>query len=167
MMTRFATLAAALAVLTGSPDGARAQVVTEKENVVSSRLEGEWVVDEPVTSRLGGRSRVEEAGEAPVLAFRGDAGVAERLLARHADVLRELTIYQAGVMLLGGREYPFLVSEVNGNPHVLYFRPRGEDAIADGESFIVMLAVAADRRNDLLLIGGDFNNQPFSAYRRR
>lgn len=31
---------------------------------------------------------------------------------------------------------------------------------------IVMLAVARDKANDLLFIGGDFNNQPFSAYER-
>jgi len=38
--------------------------------------------------------------------------------------------------------------------------------MGDAESFNVMLAPARDRRNDLLFIGGDFNNQPFAAFER-
>jgi hypothetical protein len=45
-------------------------------------------------------------------------------------------------------------------------RPVGGDPLGDAESFNVMLAVARDGTNDLLFIGGDFNNQPFAAYRR-
>jgi hypothetical protein len=39
--------------------------------------------------------------------------------------------------------------------------------MGDAESFNVMLAVAKESANDLLFIGGDFNNQPFSAYERQ
>ena len=38
--------------------------------------------------------------------------------------------------------------------------------LGDAESFNVMFAVARQRQNDLLFIGGDFNNQPFAAYAR-
>jgi hypothetical protein len=34
------------------------------------------------------------------------------------------------------------------------------------ESFNVMIARAKEPANDLLFIGGDFNNQPFSAFKR-
>jgi len=64
------------------------------------------------------------------------------------------------------REHVFILIEHRGNPHVVWFRERGGDPLRDTESFNVMLAVGRERQNDLLFIGGDFNNQPFSAYTR-
>jgi len=42
----------------------------------------------------------------------------------------------------------------------------GDNVFGNGESFNVMMVVAEETKNDLLFIGGDFNNQPFRAYRR-
>ncbi len=55
---------------------------------------------------------------------------------------------------------------MEGNPHIFYFRERGGDPYGDSESYNVMLAPAKDRENDLLSVGGDFNNQPFVANAR-
>ena len=60
----------------------------------------------------------------------------------------------------------FILITHRGNATVVYFRERDGDPMGDGESFIVMLAPAKDRAKDLLLTGGDFNNQPFSAFER-
>jgi hypothetical protein len=62
--------------------------------------------------------------------------------------------------------HAFILIEMKGNPHVVYFRERDGDPLGDAESFNVMLAVAKDKPSDLLFIGGDFNNQPFTAYER-
>ena len=57
---------------------------------------------------------------------------------------------------------PFVLTNLSGNPHIAYYL-LGED---DGESFNVMLARAEDTVEDMLFIGGDFNNQGFSAWKR-
>lgn len=38
--------------------------------------------------------------------------------------------------------------------------------MGDVESFNVMMAIAEDKENDVVFIGGDFNNQPFTAFGR-
>ena len=62
-------------------------------------------------------------------------------------------------------ENPFVLTELNGNPHIVYYR--GPLDYLDGESFNVMLAKSdVSKSNDILFIGGDFNNQGFSAWKR-
>lgn len=48
----------------------------------------------------------------------------------------------------------------------MYYSGLNGDPFGNGESFNVMLAVAKDKQDDLLFVGGDFNNQPFSAFER-
>jgi hypothetical protein len=67
---------------------------------------------------------------------------------------------------LMGTDYPFILLNLSGNMTVLWFRERGGDPMGDGESFFVQLAPASEPEQDILLIGGDFNNQPFSALSR-
>jgi hypothetical protein len=47
-----------------------------------------------------------------------------------------------------------LTREKNGNP------------MGDGESFNLVIAPAKEKGQDLLFIGGDFNNQAFAAFER-
>jgi hypothetical protein len=72
----------------------------------------------------------------------------------------------AGIMKSGKNDYPFILIEHKGNPHIVIFREWDGDPVGDAESFNVMLAVAENTSNDLLFIGGDFNNQPFYALER-
>jgi hypothetical protein len=72
----------------------------------------------------------------------------------------------AGRCTLEGTSYPFILVGLNGNMQVVIFMARGEEPMANPESFIVQLAIANEPSNDLLLVGGDFNNEPFSAFRR-
>ncbi len=69
-------------------------------------------------------------------------------------------------MSRGGRRSPFVLTARSGNPHLVYFRPRGGDPLGDAESFNIALVRARTPAADLLFIGGDFNNQRFVAYRR-
>jgi hypothetical protein len=58
--------------------------------------------------------------------------------------------------------YPFILSSLSGNPHLIFW----EDDMTDTESFNLMVARADDQDNDLLFICGDFNNQAFTAWSR-
>lgn len=137
------------------------KVEPDKENVVASRLEGDWQLDTAVTKHL--TERDVKAGR--TFSFKSDPSVAAKMPKLPVDK----RVYMAGIMTVKdgkSREHLFILIENQGNPHVVWFRERGGDPLGDTESFNVMLAVARDRQNDLLFIGGDFNNQPFSAYTR-
>jgi hypothetical protein len=150
---------------------AQVRVAANKENVVASRLEGRWEPDSALTLRLGGRGGLGDGPAVPgsrVVAFQADSTVAARITGEMQKALQEKPIYQSGTLEMGGRRYPYILTELHGNPHVVFFRARreGGDPFEDAESFNVMLAPSREPANDLLLIGGDFNNQPFTAYRR-
>ncbi len=85
---------------------------------------------------------------------------------RFADKLRDRRIALAGTMVLRGAEHAFLLTELAGNPCIVWFRERDGDPMGDVESFNVILARAKAREADLLFVGGDSNNQPFAAYAR-
>lgn len=155
-------LAASLAMVAGS-----FKVKANKENVVAGRLEGRWHPHIPLTKRLlGERYQPGPATSSSYISFSAEPSVVQKIPAKYEKFLKDKTIYMAGIMTLRGKEYPFILTELFGNPHIVYFRERDGDPMGDAESFNVMLASAKDKPNDLLFIGGDFNNQPFSAYER-
>ena len=158
-------IGAALVAVAGLAIAAGLKLQPDKENVVASRLEGAWVSEPGLTQRLAG---VKVDGEPPhgPIEFIADSAVAEKISDKMADVLKSRQVYLAGWMKQGGGKHPFVLIEHKGNPHVVWFRPRDGDPMGDSESFNVMLAVARHKANDLLFIGGDFNNQPFSAFQR-
>ena len=95
-----------------------------------------------------------------------DDSIAGKIPAIYAEFFMDKTIYMAGTMNYRGKDYPFILIQHKGNPHIAWFRERDGNPMGDAESFNVMLTVATDPKNDLLFIGGDFNNQPFTAYER-
>ena len=157
----FAANAGIAAELTVEPD---------KENVVASRLEGGWQLHKDMTKRLTGDVE-RQPGELPFkgkLAFESDPSIAGKIPDKYARVFaeRKMKIYLAGYIKFAGNAHPFVLMNIHGNPHVLFWLERDGDPFGNGESFNVMLAVAEDKQNDLLFVGGDFNNQPFSAFER-
>jgi hypothetical protein len=141
------------------------KVTPNKENVVASRLEGKWVVEPKLTQRLYGQPRA-SSPPGDEVEFISDPAVAEKVPEKYEKALKGRPIYMAGTMKVKGAAHPFILVEMNGNPHLVYFREKDGDPMGDGESFILMLAVAKNRADDLLLTGGDFNNQAFSAFER-
>jgi hypothetical protein len=135
------------------------KVTPDKDNVVSSRLEGSWEVHAAISTRLG-RNR------GTTVEFKADSKVVETIPEKYEKFLADKTIYLAGTMKRNKTVHAFILIEMKGNPHVVYFRERDGDPLGDAESFNVVLAVAKDKPSDLLFIGGDFNNQPFTAYER-
>lgn len=166
-------LSLTLAVMVFSANaGIAAELAVEpdKENVVASRLEGAWQPHQSLTKRLTGDVEP-RAGELPFkgkFTFVSDPTVAEKIPDEYVKILteRKLRIYLAGYIKTDGEARPFIVTNFRGNPHVLVWLDRDGDPFGNGESVNVMLAVADSKKNDLLFIGGDLNNQSFSAYER-
>jgi hypothetical protein len=137
------------------------QVTANKENVVASKLEGTWQANAELWKRLNGNDKPEKA----IISFKSDPTVAAKIPIKYVQFL-DGPIFMAGVMRRDERENHFVITTFNGNTHLFYFRPRGGDPLGDAESFNLFIGVARDSKNDLLFIGGDFNNQPFSAWER-
>jgi len=171
-MTRY-VLSLALAYISLAAHSANAgelKVEPDKENVVASRLEGTWQSQMDLTKRLTGKVET-PPGELPFkgeLSFKSDPSVAEMVPEQYAKFFAEQKkkIYLAGYLKFDGQDHPFVVTQIHGNPHVIVWLEKNGDPFGNGESFNVMLAVAKDKQNDLLFVGGDFNNQPFSAFER-
>ncbi|MGB0767546.1 MAG: hypothetical protein ACPGYV_07525 [Phycisphaeraceae bacterium] len=139
----------------------------DKENVVASRLVGSWTPDQALTKYLGGTPIHEFANlEDKRLTFTEDAAVVERIPTKFHPFLKEEQIFLAGQMELGDDSFPYVLITHKGNPHVVIFMPRDGKPMDNAESFNVMLPVGKEMKNDMLFIGGDMNNQPFSAYKR-
>jgi len=151
-----------LAALVSGVAKAVVPVQPNKENVVASRLEGSWHLHVDLTTRLYGRSY----NELSTLSFRSSSAKSIELPQDFAKYIQGKTIFLTGTMIADGKEYPFLLTEHNGNPYIFFFRERDGNPMGDSESFNLMLAVAKDKQKDLLFIGGDFNNQPFVAFER-
>lgn len=137
-------------------------VVDNEHNVTASRLEGEWIADPSLSWRLW----ADNAGRRDRFAFRADPDVATRVPERYARMFADHPVYMSGTMTRLGREHPFLLLAIHGNPHVIWFRTEDGDPFGDLESFNLFVARAERREDDVLLVGGDFNNQPFLAYQR-
>lgn len=158
----------ALLVICLAMKPARFRVKTEKENVVAGRLEGKWQPHIPLTKRLlGKRYQPGPATSSSYISFSAEPSVVQKIPAKHEKFLKDKTIYMAGIMTRWDKDYPFILIELFGNPHIVYFREREGDPMGDTESFNVMLASAKDKPNDLLFIGGDFSREPFAAYERK
>lgn len=154
----FAFLLAAVPLLAQAGNGL--ELRPDPQNVAASALLGSWKPDAALQQRLGNKTGVDR------LEFRDDAGILARVPAAIAAKLRQHRVYLAGVMVLRGKEQPFLLTEIAGNPTVVWFRERDGDPLGDAESFTVVLVRAEAKPADLLFVGGDSNNQSFAAYRR-
>ena len=136
-------------------------VKSEKENVVASRLIGKWKTHASLSERLRGNAVREDTVE-----FSEDSSVAAKVPEAYSEFLKGKQVYLAGIMTRNEKTYPFILTEYNGNPYLFYFREKDGNPMGDGESFNLVIAPAKEKKQDLLFIGGDFNNQPFSAFER-
>ncbi len=146
--------------------GAAAELTLEEnpENVVASRLAGDWQVSAELTKRLTGSERA----FSKTLSFKSDPSILAKVPPKHAEAIAKLgaKVYLAGLVNFREKDLPFLLTSVNGNPHLVFWLERDGERFGNVESMNVMLAVADPKQNDLLFLGGDFNNQPFLAYER-
>jgi hypothetical protein len=132
------------------------------DNLVAKRLEGTWTLREDLTLKLQGSDLNERASFTVTV----DAQAVPDRILKKLGAKMKLTVYQMGRINLKGAEHPFILVGLHGNPHVIWFRERNGDPLGDAESFNLMIAPGKTPKEDLLFVGGDFNNQPFSAFGR-
>lgn len=161
-----------------TPDAAplfKIRLAPNPENVVASELIGEWIVDKKLQTRLCDRSDYRSNGS---IIFRKSKESEQRIIAflnkafgkvlenePDAETRENLEamqkIYVAGEFEFAGKKQDFALTSVYGTPRILF-----HDREQDLESENVMLARDFDGDNDLLFLGGDFNNQSFGAFKR-
>lgn len=132
----------------------------DKDNVVASRLEGVWVLEEDETHRTGGEKH-------PLgFAFVRDDKAAVRIPAKYKELLSS-DLYLCGDVQIERDTVPFVLTTAHGNPRVVTFRGSANDPYASAQSFNVMLCPAMEKSKDKLFVGGDKNDRPFSVYVRK
>ncbi|RME04959.1 MAG: hypothetical protein D6805_01195 [Planctomycetota bacterium] len=179
-MKRFPILFSLLVLCLGADSSTKKKswirISSTKENVVASRILGTWTPDPNLVERLTGQ-KYTNSMKKTTIQFTKDMSIVKHLPNWLFQALKRkqmvLPIYLAGYFTLNnfpceGRKgkYPYILTTVHGNPHVIFFRPRHNHPMGDGESFNVMLARAEKKKYDILFIGGDFNNQPFFPLQR-
>lgn len=132
----------------------------DPKNAIAPALVGSWQLDDGLAERLGGRTNVQR------FEFRADAQFVGRIPAAIAAKLRDLPLYQEGTMLKDGVAHPYVLTVLDGNPMIVWFRERDGDPLGDAESFLVAIARAKQRSDDVLLLGGDTAEEPMAAFRR-
>lgn len=158
------------------PEG-EVTLIPNKECVVASELMGTWVRDVELSKRLGrdggadsGEITFRASSDAEALILKDLKSALDKLKAdpdKGPRLLRALqAVYLAGELELrqgeNSKAVPFALVTLQGNPHIV-IREKEDDF----ESFNVMLARHKEGDGDLLFIGGDFNNQSFTAYKRK
>lgn len=138
----------------------------DENNLAEGRLEGVWEYDPVVSERLGTSSHREMT-----LEFRADAAVLQSLPGMWDRQLADWTLFEAGHMTIRSQGVieaaaPYLLTSLAGNPHIVTFRERDGEPLTDAESFNFLLAPGKESPQDLLMLGGDFDNEPFRAMRR-
>jgi len=136
------------------------KVQPDKNNVLANSLVGSWVADSDLNKRLGKR------GKHADLQFASDASVLAGVPAKIAKKLSTFRIYLAGTMTRGDTKHAFLVTELAGNATIFWFAARNGDPMGNAETWNASLVRAEAEQADLMFLGGDFNNQSFTAYKR-
>jgi hypothetical protein len=149
----FACLAS-VAAARGSPGDANG-VAYDNDNVVANRLPGKWELDRTLSSRLQKTGRGIDA-----LEFTADDKAVRLIPNEYKRLFQGKSTYLAGMMTLRDEQYPYILIELHGGPHLVWFQHRG------GEWVKLFVAAAEQRDNDLMFLGGNFSNQPFCAFRR-
>lgn len=152
-----------------------------KQNVVSSKLIGSWKLDLHTSTLLAkneehdqldlrDKKQKKERDKQPIseiqIEFSLDTTIIATIPDQYNTFLENKTIYGAGIMTMKDQKFPYILVEHFGNMQIVWFRERDGKAMGDSESFIVTIATAKDKLNDILYLGGDFNNQPFKAFKR-
>jgi len=140
----------------------------DPENVLSTQLEGSWVLDVELTERLDPEYGYKMSNV--TFKFENSPEVVDMIPEEECEWFGnyfEGTIYMAG--FFSGREneeswhiFPMVLTTLSGNPHIMYWRFNWTAS----DSFNVMLARSSDRSQDMLFTGGDFNDTPMNAWKR-
>ena len=138
----------------------------DNENVVGTQLAGDWKINVDLTAQLWPDYLTWV--KVTAVSFTDNPSIVDMLPEEDCGSwMNDFgQLFMAGEMTFTMEEetltFPYVLGSSSGNPHLVYWT----DQMTDAESFNLMIARAEDRNMDLLFIGGDFNNQPFSAWTR-
>ncbi|MGD1852034.1 MAG: hypothetical protein ACFCBU_16095 [Cyanophyceae cyanobacterium] len=140
------------------------EVTAEPENIVASRLEGRWEISLVISRFLG---REWDGSKRATLEFISDSSVIDQIPEQYQEeIFADLTIYMAGKVIVEGKAYSFILTEVHGTPQMAAFYTEEDGSFSGVEFFHIMVALGEKRADDLLLLGDDFNGQQFLAFVR-
>lgn len=138
-------------------------VERDPENTVADRLEGKWEIHISLTQRLHATNYFQF--DSPV-EFTADETVAGRVPSPYATVIGNNKIYLAGYMKTPSWERPFVLTTLSGNPVLLIFVRKGNDAMSEVNYLRVVLAQGRNREEDLLFLKEKETREPFFAMER-
>lgn len=127
-----------------------------KENVVTSALEGKW-----------SNENIEITCE-----FVNDSTVLPIIPKKYHEFFLDKTVYQAGYFNITmddddvTHKNIYVIIVLNGNPCLVYFRERKGVPYDDFESNYLFVSIGKSKQEDVLHLGGDFNNQAFRPFKR-
>lgn len=156
-----ASLCALAAVTTGFTFQQLA-LVQDDQNLLRTRLEGQWTLNAPMTRHLQPEPG---ATAAQSISFTNDPKVMERLVAQR-DRLAGLHLYQSGMMTIDGKSHPYVVTSEHGNATLIYFATRSNE-IGAGTSVPIAIAVGRPKTQDILFYGGAADGKSSSAAYQR
>jgi hypothetical protein len=140
------------------------RIEPDENNVTAGRLEGTWEPDPEVCKRLG----VKDHGVR--IEFTQDDSFLDAIPEEVQEAIEDFPMYESGRVIYhrpsGPQSFPYLLTNLAGNPHLIMFRERDGVALGDIESMNLMVIPGKTSSEDILFTGGDFNNEPFKAYRR-
>jgi len=145
---------------------AELQVTDDPKNILSKRIAGKWIQNEPLSRELWGKEELEEK-EMRFIEVTSDASVLEKIPAEIGEVWGKdgSKIYFSGWLTVGGKRYPCFLRQFHGNTCLTFYdhENKGFDSIN------IMMAVGASPKVDQLFVGGRYTSEgtlPFYAYRR-
>lgn len=133
-----------------------------KENVVATHLVGTWAFD-----KKGAKSLTKNTTSLMELKVEMDSSIVENIPYKFNEFLDGKTVYLAGKITLNKESFPFILIELSGNPHLVYFKEKNGKQMENLESFNLFVAAGDTPKMDILFIGGDFNNQAFFPFKRK
>lgn len=156
------TVIAAVGVLAGSVFALQFGDPATKENLLLSRLEGQWTVNVDISGRL-------EPGRPQLPPKMVEFVKSDKVL----DQLREASprfkseaVVMGGTMKLNGESHPFVIESERGNSHLVILTPQRGDPIGTIVTAFICMAPARDTMKDLLFLGGNNPRESAAAYDR-
>jgi len=149
-------------------------IASPNDNVIARRLAGNWTFNKEMTEYMaknGKPGRAEDVDKTPLedifLTFADDPEVLKDVPEDHCRFLKanDLGVFLAGSYQIAHIEYGitkhvFVLISSQGVPGIIYWR--GNEAVTN----YIMMAPAAESSNDLLFMGEDSAEKPFSALHR-
>merc|ERR1719348_2850161 len=155
-----------LSILLPVTVSAQCVLTQDPENVVGTQLAGDWAINLDLTTQLW--PDYQDWVEVTAVSFTDNPSIVDMLPEEDCGSWMN----DFGQLFMGGEmtftmeeetlTFPYILGSSSGNPHLVYWTVQ----MTDAESFNLMIARAEDKDKDMLFIGGDFNNQPFTAWSR-